>query len=181
MSIKWQTAPVPFKYKTYHHTINDTNSPILVQLSPSLSQSPPRYLTTVLDFNHNFNQLQYAWPAIGYNTLCGLASCMHGAHQCSSGISSRLGLLHYHSFPSDCVCCCDFTSYYCKILLFTSASLIYNKITNITITSCIASPHLENTTTIPISTSHQILHRIIVKYDCLHQHHLFTIKLQILQ
>ena len=51
----------------------------------------------------------------------------------------------------------------------------------ITITSCIASPHLENTTTIPTSTSHLILHRIIVKYYCLHQRHLFTIKLQILQ
>ena len=62
--------------------------------------------------------------------------------------------LHYDSFQSDCAFSCDFTSYYCKILRFTSASLIYNKITNITITSCIVSPHLENTTTIPTSTSH---------------------------
>ena len=99
-----------FNYNTtslqlqYMHNMTDSTSSIQLTstrriITPSMtrtvlffSQPPPRYLTTILDFNHNLHQLQYAWPAIRYNTLCGLSSFMHGAHQCSWGISSRLGL-----------------------------------------------------------------------------------------
>jgi hypothetical protein len=95
-----------FNYNTtslqlqYMHNMTDSTSSYSFLNHPHgtwgyflfFSQPPPRYLITVLDFNHNLNQLQYAWPAIRYNTLCGLSSFMHGAHQCSWGISSRLGL-----------------------------------------------------------------------------------------
>ena len=68
ISIKWRTAPVPFKYKTYHHTIDDTNSPILCH-------------------HHYLNHPHGIWPqyltlittSISYNTLGQLSVTIRSA------------------------------------------------------------------------------------------------------
>ena len=78
--------------------------------------------------------------AVVFNLMCRIVSsqivcCVVFLHYHS--FPSDCALLHYDSFRLDCAFCCDFTSYYSKIFLFTSASLIYNKSTNITIISCV--------------------------------------------